>query len=108
MVSSKTLRLALLALLPLSFAAPTPSPAVENVASSNEAVDWIPIEYKGHTLYVNSAALIDTSVDPAKKVKRVLQARAVGERCGASNGFSGIPGPWDAVNDCWVIHDCKL
>ncbi|PVH73897.1 hypothetical protein DL98DRAFT_605988 [Cadophora sp. DSE1049] len=105
MVSSRTLRLALLTLLPLSFAAPTPSPAVETVASSTEPVDWLPIEYKGHTLYVNSAALIDTSVNPAKKVKRSLQPRSGGERCGASNGFSGIPAPWANANDCWVIHD---
>ncbi|KAK0119417.1 hypothetical protein ONS95_010869 [Cadophora gregata] len=106
MASSKVLHLALLALLPFSFAAPAPSPAIEAVPSSNEAVDWIPIEWKGHTLYVNSAALIDTTVNSAEKVKRTLTPRdGGGERCGASNGFSGIPAPWAVVNDCWVIHD---
>ncbi|KAH7411443.1 putative necrosis-inducing factor-domain-containing protein [Cadophora sp. MPI-SDFR-AT-0126] len=102
MVSSKTLHLALLTLLPLSLAVPTPNPAIESVPSSTEPVDWIPIE--GTTVFVNSAALVDTTIDPAKKVKRLLQARSGADRCGASS-FSGIPAPWANTGDCWAIHD---
>lgn len=98
------LRLSLMALLPISLAAPTP----QTVASSTEAIDWIPVDFNGKTLYVNSAAIVDSSVNPAKKAARSLLRRAGpdNDTCGPSS-FDSLSGPYPTTGDCGVIRDCK-
>ncbi|KAG4431328.1 hypothetical protein IFR05_013189 [Cadophora sp. M221] len=95
------LPLSILALLPIASAAPTP----DIVASSTEAIDWIPVDFEGKTLYVNSAALVESSVNPAKKSERSLLRRAPGsDTCGGSS-FNSHPAPFASTADCGVIRD---
>ncbi|KAH6711332.1 hypothetical protein BKA61DRAFT_676542 [Leptodontidium sp. MPI-SDFR-AT-0119] len=87
MIFPRMLPLSILALVPISSAAPTP----ESVASSTDAIDWIPVAFEGKTLYVNSAALVESSIDPAKRAARSLLRRAPdSDACGGSS-FNSHP-----------------
>lgn len=108
MFFSGFLPLSILALLPIAFAAPAPAPTPDTVqvASSVAAIDWIPVDFEGKTLYVNSAAIVGTSVNLAKKVVRVLR-RSTTDRCGGST-FNPLSAPPAYVSDCRVIQDCRF
>ena len=69
MISSKFLSLSALALLPLAFAAPAPAP--EPLSAANAAIQWIPIDFNGKTLYLNSAAVV-VSANPGDVATRAL------------------------------------
>ncbi|KAH9220680.1 hypothetical protein DL95DRAFT_403923 [Leptodontidium sp. 2 PMI_412] len=87
MIFPRMLPLSILALVPISSAAPTP----ESVASSTDAIDWIPVAFEGKTLYVNGAALVESSIDPAKRAARSLLRRTPdSDACGGSS-FNSHP-----------------
>ncbi|KAL2063847.1 hypothetical protein VTL71DRAFT_4341 [Oculimacula yallundae] len=58
------------------------------------------------TLYMNSGALIDTSVDPSKKAARDLLPRGAydSDTCRASSFYSH-PEQYATTGDCGVIRD---
>ncbi|KAG4431115.1 hypothetical protein IFR05_013402 [Cadophora sp. M221] len=66
----------------------------------------IPVDFNGKTLYVNSAAIVDSSAKPAKKAARSLLRRAGpdNDTCGPSS-FDSHPGPYPTTRDCGVIRD---
>ena len=70
MVSSKFLALSAIALLPFGTAAPAPAP--QTVSVDTAAIDWTPVDFKGKTIYINSAALVGSSANPARTVARNL------------------------------------
>lgn len=106
MVSSKILGLSALVLLPMSFAAPAPAPETISVATA--AIDWTPVDFNGKTIYINSAAIVVSSINPAKKAARDLASRATpdNDTCGGST-INSHPAPFANTADCAVIRDCK-
>ncbi|KAH7330140.1 hypothetical protein BKA65DRAFT_554130 [Rhexocercosporidium sp. MPI-PUGE-AT-0058] len=104
MVSSKILGLSALALFPMSFAAPAPVP--ETISAATAAIDWVPFDFNGKTVYVNSAAIVGSSIDTAKKAARDLarRARPDNDTCGGSS-INSHPSPFANTADCAVIRD---
>ncbi|KAH9204395.1 putative necrosis-inducing factor-domain-containing protein [Leptodontidium sp. 2 PMI_412] len=106
MVSSKILGLSALALLPMSFAAPAPAPAPQTISAATAAIDWTPVDFNGQTIYINSAAMVGSSINPAKKAARDLAKRFVpdNDNCGPSS-IDSHPAPFANTADCAAIRD---
>ncbi|KAL5326219.1 hypothetical protein ACEPPN_007357 [Leptodophora sp. 'Broadleaf-Isolate-01'] len=88
----------------MSFAAPAPAPETISVATA--AIDWTPVDFNGKTIYINSAAIVVSSINPAKKAARDLASRATpdNDTCGGST-INSHPAPFANTADCAVIRD---
>lgn len=106
MVSSKFLSLSALTLLPLSLAAPAAVP--ETIPAATAAVSWTPVEFEGDTIYVNSAAIIYSSPNPAEEVTKNLRRVPISSDCCDGTTNNPHPAPFANSADCWAVHDCKL
>jgi hypothetical protein len=105
MMSLKLLNLFTLALLPLSFAAPASSP--EPLSADTAAIQWIPIDFNGKTLYLNSAA-VAVSANPAEGAKlALLNGNAPDSDTCDGTTLDPHPAPFANTADCAVIRDCK-
>lgn len=106
MISSKLLSLSTLALLPLAFAAPAPAPAPEPLSAANAAIQWIPIDFNGKTLYLNSAAVV-VSANPGDVATRALLTGSPDSDTCDGTTLDPHPAPFANTADCAVIRDCK-
>ena len=105
MIYSKLLSISTLALLPLSFAAPAPAP--EPLSAATAAIQWIPIEFNGKTLYLNSA-VVAVSANPAKGADvTILNNNAPDSDTCDGTTLDPHPAPFANTADCAVIRDCK-
>jgi hypothetical protein len=105
MVSSKLLSLSALTLLPLSLAAPALAP--ETISAATAAVSWTPVEFEGDTIYVNSAAIMHGSLNPAEEVTKLLRRTPTSNDCCDGTTNNPHPAPFANTADCWAIHACK-
>ena len=107
MISSKLLGFSTLALLPLSFAAPAPAPAPEPLSAATAAIQWIPIDFNGKTLYLNSA-IVAVSAKPAEGAKLApLNGNSPDSDTCDGTTLDPHPAPFANTADCAVIRDCK-
>ncbi|KAH4260851.1 hypothetical protein HBI81_081930 [Parastagonospora nodorum] len=103
MIYSKLLSISTLALLPLSFAAPAPAP--EPLSAATTAIQWIPIEFNGKTLYLNSA-VVAVSANPAKGADvTILNNNAPDSDTCDGTTLDPHPAPFANTADCAVIRD---
>jgi hypothetical protein len=105
MISFKVLSVSTLALLPLSFAAPAPAP--EPLSAATAAIQWIPIDFNGKTLYLNSA-VVAVSANPVEGAKlALLNGNAPDSDTCDGTTLDSHPAPFANTADCAVIRDCK-
>ncbi|KAI4629451.1 uncharacterized protein J4E87_003715 [Alternaria ethzedia] len=102
MISSKLLSLSSLALLPLAFAAPAPAPIP--LSAANAAIQWIPIDFNGKTLYLNSAAVV-VSANPGDVATRALLTGSPDSDTCDGTTLDPHPAPFANTADCAVIRD---
>ncbi|KAI4954495.1 hypothetical protein J4E91_002208 [Alternaria rosae] len=102
MISSKLLSLCTLALLPVAFAAPAPAP--EPLSAANAAIHWIPIDFNGKTLYLNSAVVV-VSVNPGEVATRALLTGSPDSDTCDGTTLDPHPAPFANTADCAVIRD---
>ncbi|CZT10904.1 uncharacterized protein RAG0_15225 [Rhynchosporium agropyri] len=102
MITPRILCLSALALIPLAAAAPSPAP----FTAANADQNWTPVDFKGHTIYINNAAIIGSAENRAIKVFRGVFGN-VGpdsDTCQDSS-FDPHPAPFANTADCQIISD---